>query len=83
MIITKSRVVYDRYELTCADDLLEHVSEVRRYDDELDLYYDSGKPGILTRLATIKLKDVGEVQSIDALEHFKDNYERYWEILNG
>ncbi|CAL9980951.1 hypothetical protein VPHK567_0247 [Vibrio phage K567] len=81
--ISRARVVYDRTIIETAEDLLENITDVRRYNDELDLYYSDGRPGMLSKLTDIKCDDVGFDGKTfeDALAHFKANHEKYWEAL--
>jgi len=81
--ISRERVVYERTVIETADDLLENITNVRRYNDDLDLYYSDGRPGMLSRLTSVKCSDVGFDGKTfdDSFEHFKENYKQYWEVL--
>ncbi|AGN30253.1 hypothetical protein VPFG_00254 [Vibrio phage nt-1] len=79
----RERVVYETIEITTAQELLDNVTAVRCYNDELDIYVPDGRPGLLNRIATVKVSDVGYEGSSfeDAFDHFKENYEKYFELI--
>lgn len=82
--INKYRVVVDRHEIKTASDLNDVVTDVRRYDTELDVYYDSGeRQGVMTRIGTVSCKDVGydPKQPDDCFEFFSKHPERFFEAL--
>ena len=85
LALIKSRVVYDRIPINTAEELRDNITDVRMFNDELDLFYPSGKPGMVKRLCFVKAADVNFVGETydDALTHFQENYKKYWEVINA